>query len=107
MVLAKKIPYVSMWALSKENVFERAADEVAYIFSLIRNKLPKLVNKFLEKNIRFEIVGDISLVPADVQKVLTDSCEITKNGTAMTFILAFSYSGQDEIVRGVKKCLRA
>lgn len=105
--LDKNIPYISMWALSKENVFERAADEVSYIFSLIRNKLPKLVKRFLEKSIRFEIVGDISLIPDDVRKVITDAIDVTKAGTAMTFVLAFGYSGQDEIVRWVKKCLQA
>ncbi len=106
MALAQKIPYISMWALSKENISERSAAEVMYIFGLIRTKMPKLVKKFLEDGIRFEVVGDISLVPDDVRKVLTDSIETTKQGTVMTFILAFGYSGQDEIVRGVKRCLR-
>ena len=72
----------------------------------MRHKLPKLVKKFLEKGIRLEVIGDISLIPEDVRKVLTDSIEITKEGLAMTFVLAFGYSGQDEIVRGVKKCIR-
>ena len=106
MVLAKNIPYVSMWALSKENISERSAAEVAYIFGLISTKMPKLVQKFLEDGIRFEVVGDISLVPDDVRNVLTDAIEVTKAGIAMTFILAFGYSGQDEIIRGVKRCLR-
>ena len=107
MALNKNIPYVSMWALSKENITERAAEEVVCIYSLIRNKLPKLVHRFLEKGIRFQVIGDISLIPDDVRQVLLNSIEATSDCQAMTFILAFWYSGQDEIVRGVKKCLQA
>lgn len=89
MALNKNIPYVSMWALSKENITERAAEEVVCIYSLIRNKLPKLVHRFLEKGIRFQVIGDISLIPDDVRQVLLDSMEATSSCQAMTFILAF------------------
>lgn len=105
MCLAKGISYVSMWALSKENITERDAGEIAGIYELIRTKLPKLATTMQGKSIKFETVGDLWLLPEDVRKVLFDSMEATKEGTAMTFILAFGYGGQDEIVRGVKRCL--
>lgn len=89
MALEKGIPYVSMWALSKENITERAQEEVMCIYSLIRNKLPKLVQRFLEKGIRFQLIGDISLVPEDVRIVLDNALQATKDCIAMTFILAF------------------
>jgi undecaprenyl diphosphate synthase len=105
MCLAKNISYVSMWALSKENITERDSEEVAAIYELIRTKVPKLVTSMKEKSIKFETIGDLWLLPDDVRNLLFEATESTKEGTAMTFILAFAYGGQDEIVRGVKRCI--
>ena len=54
--LEAKIPYVSFWALSKENILERSEDEVGVIFDILRRKLPSLKNKLLEQHIALEIV---------------------------------------------------
>lgn len=105
MCLEKHIPYVSMWALSKENITERDPAEVTAIYGLIRTKLPKLVLTMQEKSIAFQIVGDFWILPEDIRAILFDAIEATKSGTAMTFILALGYGGQDEIVRGIKRCI--
>jgi len=49
LVLQRGIPFVSMWALSKENILERATDELNYLYQLIREKIPKLVKKMIAK----------------------------------------------------------
>ena len=103
--LTKNISYLSMWALSKENITERDAGEIEGIYDLIRTKVPKLIKKMQKESIKFATVGDLWLLPADVRTVLLDAIDATNEGTAMTFILAFAYSGQDEIVRATKRCL--
>lgn len=100
--LDENIPYVSMWALSRENILERSEFEIHAIFSLIRHKMPRLVAKFKENDIRFDTVGDLSLLPEDIQKAVQNAKDETQWGTKMTFILALAYSGQDEIIRGIK-----
>ncbi len=103
--LEKDIRYVSMWALSKENIWERSAIEIAAIFQLFRVKIPKLIKKLLENSIRLEIIGDLWLIPSDVRTLLLDAIERTRDGKKMTAIFAIAYSGQDEIVRWVKRAL--
>lgn len=103
--LNNHIEYVSMWALSKENILERSEMEIAGIFQLFREKIPKLVVKLMSKSVRLDIVGDLWLIPADIRTLLLDAIEKTKNGTKMTCIFAIAYSGQDEIVRGIKRAL--
>ncbi len=58
-----------------------------------------------EQSIRFATIGDLSLLPDDIRSIFSDAVEATKHSQVMTFILAFWYSGQDEIVRGVKRCI--
>lgn len=93
------IEHVSLWALSKENILERSEVELAGIFQLFRDKIPKLVEKLIKNSVCLDIVGDLWLVPADIRTLLLDSIEKTKEGDRMTCIFAIGYSGQDEIVR--------
>jgi undecaprenyl diphosphate synthase len=105
LALDAKIPYVSMWALSKENILERDKLEIDTIFGLFEEKIPKLIPKLQNAGIRLEIIGDLWLVPASIRTLLLDAMEATKTWTQMTFVLAIAYSWQDEIVRAVKRCI--
>ncbi len=66
-----------MWALSRENILERSEFEIGVIFSLIRHKMPRLVAKFQENNIRFDTVGDLTLLPDDIQESVKKAKEDT------------------------------
>lgn len=103
--LTEKIEVVSMWALSKENILERSEVEIAGIFQLFREKIPKLVEKLIKSSVRLDIVGDLWLVPTDIRTLLIDAMEQTKDGIKMTCVFAIAYSGQDEIIRGIKRAI--
>jgi undecaprenyl diphosphate synthase len=45
MCLSAKIPYVSMWGLSKENITERSSEEIAALFEIIRTQVTVLAEK--------------------------------------------------------------
>lgn len=105
LALSEGIPYVSMWALSKENILERDRSEITSIFELLEQKVPKLIPKLIEQSIRFEVVWDLWLVPPSSRTILLDATEATKTWKKMVFVLAVGYSGQDEIVRAVKRCM--
>lgn len=105
MCLSVGIPFVSMWGLSKENITERSSEEINDLFNIIRTQIPQLVEKLKKNSIKLEVVGDLWLLPADVRTALLDGIDATKEGTAMTVILAVAYSGQDEIIRAVRRCM--
>lgn len=105
LALAANIRYVSMWALSKENIIERDQTEISTIYQLLETKIPKLTQKLIKNNIRLEIIGDLWLIPASVRTVLFEAMKSTESGNKMTMVLAIGYSGQDEIVRGIRRCI--
>ena len=51
-----------------------------------------LAERMKEKGVRFQTVGDLTLLPDDVRTALFDATEFTKDGTGMTAILAVAYS---------------
>lgn len=100
------ISYASFWALSKENILERSETEINYIYGLLREKLPPMIERFQKGNIVFEAIGDLWILPPDIRTILLDAIEKTASSTLkMTVIFAIAYSGQDEIIRGVKRCI--
>ncbi len=103
--LDANIEYVSLWALSKENIIERSELEIAGIFQLFRDKIPKLVEKLIWNSIRFDVIGDLCLVPPDIRSLLLDAREKTKWWEKMTAIFAIAYSGQDEIIRWLQRVI--
>lgn len=98
----KNIDCLTLWGLSKENLENRSTEELNGLFSLF-NKFFDLVPMMLENNIRFQTIGDIKKLPENTQKILQEMKDKTQNNTGMTLVLALVYSGQDEIIRGMKK----
>ncbi len=100
------ISYASFWALSKENILERSEAELNYIYTLLEQKIPSLVEKFQKGNICLDFVGDLWLLPSRIRILIHDALQATYSELPkMTVILALGYSGQDEIIRGVKQCI--
>ncbi len=65
-----------------------------------------MIERFQKGNIVFEAIGDLWILPPDIRTILLDAIEKTASSTLkMTVIFAIAYSGQDEIIRGVKRCI--
>jgi undecaprenyl diphosphate synthase len=97
-----KINYLSLYAFSTEN-WKRPKYEVEFLMKLLDNWLKKELDTYLENEVRFEVIGDISKFSDKLQKRIEITREKTKNFTKLTQVLALNYGGRDEITRAVKK----
>ena len=101
--LAKeKLGYLTLYAFSTEN-WKRPKLEVEFLMKLLDRYLKNELKTYLDNNIRFETIGDLSFFSKKLQKRIEDTKEKTKNCTGLTQILALNYGSRDEIVRAVKK----
>ncbi len=105
MVAQKGIKYLTLWALSTENLHNREKEELNGIIGLIE-LFPTLLPIFERNGTQFQTIGDIQKLPERTQKILEDIKEKTKNNTKTTLIIALVYGGQDEIIRGIKKYIQ-
>jgi undecaprenyl diphosphate synthase len=97
-----KINYLSLYAFSTEN-WKRPKYEVEFLMKLLDNWLKKELDTYLENEVKFEVIGDVSKFSDKLQKRIEITKEKTKNFTKLTQILALNYGGRDEITRAVKK----
>lgn len=102
----KWIDYLTLWALSTENLKKRDADEVKWIIKLINN-IENLLSDMIDEGLKFEIIWDLSQLPEESQIILNKVKQRTKNNTGTTLILALVYWWQDEIIRATKDIIRS
>lgn len=94
--------YLTLYAFSTEN-WSRPKLEVEYLMRLLDKHLKKELSVYLENNIKFKAIGDLSKFSKALQKTINDVQEKTSKGTGLTQVLALNYGSKDEIVRAVKK----
>ena len=102
----KGIKYLTLWALSTENLQKRPEDEVDWIIKLI-NQVPKLIPEFMQEQVKLEIIWDIAKLPEDSQKILQNAKTETADNTWIILTVALVYWGQDEITRATQKIIQA
>jgi undecaprenyl diphosphate synthase len=105
-MLDREISFLTVWALSTENLANRSPEELAHLFSLFE-KLVDQIEDLTKNNIRVNIIGDITKLPASTQEKLKAVAEKTKTNSKLTFNLAVNYGGRDELIRAVRKIIDA
>ena len=92
------VDYITVYALSTENL-KRPQEELNGLFDLIRNHFSEYMERICARGVRLRVIGDTSLLPDDVQKILTDSQEKTEKYSGKGVNVALCYGARAEIVR--------
>ena len=93
------VKYLTLYTFSTEN-WNRPETEIAALMGLVLSSLEDEI--FMKNNVRFKVIGDIERLPAEVQRKLQETIDHTANNTAMTIVVALSYSARWEITKAMK-----
>ena len=94
------VKYLTLYTFSTEN-WNRPADEIAALMGLVLTSLEDEI--FMKNNVRFRVIGDIGRLPDAVQRKLHDTMERTAGNSAMTMVVALSYSSRWEITDAMRQ----
>ncbi len=100
-----KIPQITLYTFSIEN-FNRPEVEKKYLCELFKKEFAKLKKREDEaekKDIKIRFIGRKDLFPKDLQQIMLEVEEKTKNNKKMIVNFAMPYGGRAEIVDAVKK----
>jgi undecaprenyl diphosphate synthase len=103
------IKYMTVYALSVENIKNRTLEEVAFHFNLHKKLFKKEVldtERFMKDGIRLNVLGRLDMLPKGEQKLIKECMEKTKNNQNHILNLCIAYNGQDEIVDAVKQIIK-
>lgn len=100
------IHYLTVYALSTEN-FTRPQEELDGLFSLIKKYFNKQVEKLIKGGAALKVIGDLSLFPEDVRKVIESGVKKSPDKAEFTFIIALGYGARAEIAQAANKAIAA
>ena len=94
------VKYLTLYVFSTEN-WSRPADEVEGIMNLLREQF-KNAEKYVDRNIRIKVLGDVSKLAADIIEQIADIENRSAKNDGLTLCFALNYGGRDEIVRAAR-----
>lgn len=98
------ICYLTLYAFSTEN-WKRPKTEVDFLMRLLLKYLKKEKKTYLQNQIRFKAIGDLTSFSTPLKEMILDLEEQTKSFSNLTQCLALNYGSRDEIARCFKKML--
>ena len=73
---------------------------------LLIKALRRELDKMLSNNIQLRSIGDISQLPAEVEKELKDTIEKTSKNSGMVLTLALNYGARQELTQAIQEISR-
>jgi len=95
------IKYLTVYAFSTEN-WKRPKSEVDSLMSLLKEYLKNADKELSGKNVRINVIGDISRLSPEIQALTKKVMKSTSRNTGMLLNIALNYGGRDEILKAVK-----
>jgi len=99
------VKFLTLYAFSTEN-WRRPKSEVVFLMELLERYLKTELPLFIENNIRFETIGDLSKLSVSLQKQIAITKEKTANFEGLTQVLAINYGAKDELIRAINGAIK-
>jgi len=99
------IKAVTLYAFSTEN-WKRPDDEVSGLMQMLKLYLKKELKTVHKNNIRFQAIGRIEGLGADLQKELAAAVAYTSKNTGTILSVALNYGGRAEITEAARRAAR-
>ncbi len=103
-VLDLGIPYLTVYALSTENLSSRDDDELESLYNLYVNGFKEISDdpKIHDKKVKVRAAGRIEILPKRVKEAIANAQDKTSSYSDFTFTVCLAYGGREEIVDAVK-----
>ncbi|KAF8942673.1 Structural maintenance of chromosomes protein 2 [Haplosporangium gracile] len=98
------VKVVTVYAFSIEN-FKRPADQVETLMELAKVKLAELCEQselVRQYGIGIRVLGDTSLLPEDVRKVIRKAVDLTKKNNRAILNMCFPYTSREELTMATR-----
>ncbi len=95
------IRYLTLFAFSTEN-WSRPVEEVNHLMGLFRFFFRKEIKALCDAGIKVKFIGNISKLPEDVQGLIEEIKDLTKDNSKLILTIALSYGSQSEIAGAMR-----
>ncbi|MCL5783936.1 MAG: polyprenyl diphosphate synthase [Patescibacteria group bacterium] len=100
------IKTITVYALSTENIKERAKREVLGLFKIFRIGYRTRVKKMMKNGVKVAILGEISGLPKTLQRLIEELKKTYIANESIRLNIALNYGGQKELIEAVKSIVK-
>lgn len=107
--LELKIPYLTFWGGSWDNLTKRAKIEINFLFKVYTEQFKRIINdKRIHRNkVKVNVFGRWrEIFPKETQRAIEEAMKATKNYNKYFFTFLLAYNGTDEMMDCVQKIVR-
>lgn len=97
-----EIPYLTIYSFSSEN-WSRPADEVNDLMGLMKRFIRRDLAELHQAGVRIVTIGERDGVETELMTLIDEGCELTKDNTELTLVIAFNYGARFEIVKAARQ----
>jgi len=97
---------ITVYALSTENIKERAKREVWGLFNLIRNMYHNKLKRMMDNGVRIEILGELNGLPKVIQIIVNEIRKTYIKNESIKLNIALNYGGKRELIEAVKDLIK-
>jgi undecaprenyl diphosphate synthase len=95
------ISYLTLYTFSSEN-WRRPSHEISDLMGLLKLFIKRDLADLHQQNVSIRSIGTSEGVDNEINNLIRDAIELTKNNTGLVLTTAFNYGGRDEIVRAAR-----
>lgn len=99
------IKYLTVYALSTENLKQRSPDEIGGLFKLLKSAIYEEFDDLYKNGVRVSFIGNIAVLPQEVRDDIAYIQNKTKECDKLYLQIALNYGGRDEIVRAINSMI--
>ena len=100
------IKYLTVYAFSTEN-WNRKKEEVEFLMGLLAKTLLNELDEMHNENVKIRFLGNLSELNNDLQKIVKNAQEKTKQNTGVNLNIAFNYGSRAEIINAIKSIVQS
>lgn len=107
--LELKIPYITFWGGSYDNLTKRSKMELNFLFKVYTDQFKRIIvdPRMQENQVKISVFGRWQeVLPKETQLTIKKAIELTNNYKKYFFTFLLAYNGTDEILDCVKKIVK-
>lgn len=99
------ISYLTIFSFSSEN-WTRPASEITDLFGLLRRFIRNDLATLHRDGVRVRVIGERTGVDSDINMLLSEAEELTRDNTRLNLVIAFNYGSRQEIANAAQRLAR-
>lgn len=97
---------ITVYALSTENIRERAKREVLGLFNLMRKAYHSRLKKMIQKGVRVTILGEAQGLPGTIKQLINQIKKVYIKNESIKLNIALNYGSKKELISAIKDIVK-